>query len=98
MDLRAPHSRTGRAAPRVARRLDRVAVQPGTAEAFGCRPEAGFFAVLYAILAVLREAHGQAFAWTRIETGDRSLLVIDELDDPCCESRVWARGGDLQPW
>ncbi len=77
--------------------LDRVAVQAGTAEAYGCRPNAGFFAVVYAILAELREAHGQAFAWTRVETGDRSLLIIDELDDPCCESRVWARGGNLQP-
>lgn len=77
--------------------VDGVAMLPGTAEAYGVPANEGSFPIVYAIIGEIRAQHGDAFAWTLEDTGDRSILVTDELDDYCCEGRLWVRGGGLQP-
>lgn len=77
--------------------VDGIAMRPGTAETYGVPANEGSFPIVYAIIGEIRAQHGDAFAWTLEDTGDRSILVTDELDDYCCEGRLWVRGGGLQP-
>ena len=77
--------------------VDGLAMFPGVAEAYGVSANNGSFPIVYAIIKEIRAQHGDAFAWTLEDTGDRSILVTDELDDYCCEGRLWVRGGGLQP-
>lgn len=76
--------------------VDGIAMLPGTAQTYGVPANEGSFPIVYAIIGEIRAQHGDAFAWTLEDTGDRSILVTDELDDYCCEGRLWVRGGGLQ--
>lgn len=77
--------------------VERIAHAPGTDVAYGLSVKNGAFPVIYAILAEIRAAHGDAFAWQLCQPDGSSLMILDELDDYCCESRVWGHGGTLPP-
>lgn len=71
--------------------IERIAHEPGTAEAYDVAEENRPFGVTYAILAEIRAAHGHSFAWEIATPDDSGIIVLDELDEICCESRAWLR-------
>lgn len=76
--------------------IGHIAHRPGAIEAYATSDKWGRFFVTYDIIDAIRAEYGRAFAWMQVPMED-SIVVLDELDDICCESRIWATGGGVQP-
>ncbi len=76
--------------------IERIAHEPGTDAVYGLDAKNGSLFVTYAILDEIRSAHGGDFAWCITAPDHSCTLILDELDEICCESRAWTRGGTVE--
>lgn len=72
---------------------DLVSRVAGTLEAQQHYQQPLGFATIYAIIDEIRRAHGDHFAWDYGAFDSITLVLLDELDDVCCESRCWFTAG-----
>jgi hypothetical protein len=52
----------------------------------------------YEMIVEIRAQHGWDFLWDAYAPDDSAVVLSDELDDICCESRAWFTAGSEQPY